>query len=311
MRLRQIEVFRAVMLSGSVSAAARMLHVSQPVVSRVLRHTELSVGFPLFERSRGRLAPTPEAHALYGQVKRAFAEIERVDALAANLRRGASGLLRIAATPSLAARMLPDALAAMRAAHPEVQCDLWAIHTRDIEDHLRAREIDCGIAIDPPERVAIASVVLAESELMLVAPRAWHPAGAVPTRRDLIDRPFITLSEATPLGDALGSLLEAAGWLVRPALRVQTYLLAGALVEKGLGYAFMDGFTAASLDPARVTALHLSPTVPVPLRLMRAADAAPSLLLGRLEQRITETARNQLADLADRAPGTPLALAAR
>ena len=90
MRLRHIEVFRAVMLTGSASAAARLLSVSQPVVSRVLQHAELGLGFALFERARGRLLPTAEARALFAQVQRAWGEIERVEALAANLRRGAA-----------------------------------------------------------------------------------------------------------------------------------------------------------------------------------------------------------------------------
>lgn len=57
MRLRQIEVFRAVMLVGTVSEAARMLNVSQPVVTRVLQHTELQLGFRLFDRTRAACSP--------------------------------------------------------------------------------------------------------------------------------------------------------------------------------------------------------------------------------------------------------------
>ena len=59
--LRQIEVFRAIMMAGSISGAGRMLHVSQPAVSRVLALTETRLGYPLFERAKGRLLPTPEA----------------------------------------------------------------------------------------------------------------------------------------------------------------------------------------------------------------------------------------------------------
>jgi len=55
MRLRHIEVFNAVMLTGSVSAAARLINVTQPAVSRILAHAELQLGFPLFHRLKGRL----------------------------------------------------------------------------------------------------------------------------------------------------------------------------------------------------------------------------------------------------------------
>src|SRR3546814_12433328 len=78
MNLRQIEIFHAVYTNGSVSAAARALNVSQPSVSKTLRHAESTLGFRLFERTRGRLVATDDAHALFAEVR----EIqERVPAL--------------------------------------------------------------------------------------------------------------------------------------------------------------------------------------------------------------------------------------
>ena len=68
MRLRHIEIFQAIRQTGSVSAAAQLLHVSQPAVTKVLQHAELQLGFPLFLRIRGKLQPTPEALALEREV---------------------------------------------------------------------------------------------------------------------------------------------------------------------------------------------------------------------------------------------------
>ena len=65
MNLRQIEVFQAVMQTGSTVEAARLLHVSQPGISRMLAHIELQLGLTLFERRKGKLLPTPQADALY------------------------------------------------------------------------------------------------------------------------------------------------------------------------------------------------------------------------------------------------------
>ena len=61
MRLRHIEVFNAVMLTGSVSAAARLMNVTQPAVSRILAHAELQLGFALFQRVKGKRPPSPGA----------------------------------------------------------------------------------------------------------------------------------------------------------------------------------------------------------------------------------------------------------
>ena len=80
---RHVEVFRALMIAGSVTRAAELLHTSQPTVSRELARMEHSIGFPLFERIRGRLRPTM-ALALYDEVRQSYAGLERV----ASPRRG-------------------------------------------------------------------------------------------------------------------------------------------------------------------------------------------------------------------------------
>ena len=72
MRLRHIEVFNAVMQTGSVSAAARLINITQPAVSRTLQHAELQLGFALFQRARGRLTPTNEALALFPHIGQDF-----------------------------------------------------------------------------------------------------------------------------------------------------------------------------------------------------------------------------------------------
>ena len=98
MSLRQIEVFRAIMMTGSISEAARSLYVAQPSVSRVLQVTESRLGFLLFERMRGRLYPTPEAKRIFEEVLRAYEGIERVESLVRSLADGSSGMDAAAAT---------------------------------------------------------------------------------------------------------------------------------------------------------------------------------------------------------------------
>lgn len=78
MRLRHIEVFNSVMLTGSVSGAARLINVTQPAVSRILQHAELQLGFALFRRAKGRFTPTSEALTLYPYIERLFAQLDEV-----------------------------------------------------------------------------------------------------------------------------------------------------------------------------------------------------------------------------------------
>jgi DNA-binding transcriptional LysR family regulator len=84
MRLRHIEIFQAIRQTGSVSAAAQLLHVSQPAVSKVLQHAEMQrLGFPLFLRVRGKLQPTPEALLLEREVDKVTESVQGVQRLAA------------------------------------------------------------------------------------------------------------------------------------------------------------------------------------------------------------------------------------
>ena len=127
MRLRHIEVFNAVMLTGSVSAAARMINVTQPAVSRTLQHAEIQLGFQLFQRVGGRLKPTVEAQTLYPHIERLFSQLDEVQRLSASLKAGrGKGELRVlteARQRALSERLVEaqdderDRIAALRCVH--------------------------------------------------------------------------------------------------------------------------------------------------------------------------------------------------
>ena len=74
MNLRDIEVFRAVMAAGGAGRAAELLGTSQPTVSRSVAHLERSVGFALFNRVRGKLAPTRDGQLFLEEITRNIVE---------------------------------------------------------------------------------------------------------------------------------------------------------------------------------------------------------------------------------------------
>ena len=132
MNLRHLEVFHAIMLTGSVSAAARLLHVTQPAATQMLQHAELQLGYALFTRERNRLVPTHEAVALYAEVQPLMGQLERVRRLASALGRDEDRPLRILIVPSLAVRALPDALRRFRLKHPDMPVTIRTLHSREI-----------------------------------------------------------------------------------------------------------------------------------------------------------------------------------
>ncbi|WP_346658704.1 LysR family transcriptional regulator [Bradyrhizobium sp. 143] len=111
LNFRQIEAFRAVMLTGTTIAAANMLNTTQPSISRSLAQIQSSAKLKLFELDRGRLRPTPEAVMLFEAVQRNFLGLEAIEETVASLRRSGIGRLRVACTPALGMSVMPAVMA--------------------------------------------------------------------------------------------------------------------------------------------------------------------------------------------------------
>src|SRR5438270_8190707 len=84
---RQIEAFRAVFQTGSMTAAGALIGVTQPAISRLIRDLEGEIGWSLFDRSAGKLIPTPAAVALFRELQRSYHGLDRVADAAAQLGR--------------------------------------------------------------------------------------------------------------------------------------------------------------------------------------------------------------------------------
>ncbi|MCD0503870.1 LysR substrate-binding domain-containing protein [Bordetella petrii] len=114
MNFKQVEAFRAVMMTRSMTTAAGLLHTSQPNVSRWIALLEQALGFGLFQRVGTRLIPTPEAEAFYADVERAFIGLDALNDSASSIRRRGTGVLRVGAVGSITQCVLPDAVRRFR-----------------------------------------------------------------------------------------------------------------------------------------------------------------------------------------------------
>lgn len=154
MNLRQIEAFKAVMETGTVTQAAARLHVAQPSATKLLQMCERSAGMPLFTRDRGRLIPTPEARLLYEEVERVFQSAERVNQAVAEIRALRRGTLSVGMMPGMAFGFAQEVLARLEATHPGVQTHLHARETAQLIEQLAMQQIELlftSRAIDHPE----------------------------------------------------------------------------------------------------------------------------------------------------------------
>ncbi len=273
MRLRHIEVFNAIMLTGSVSGAARLVNVTQPAVSRILQHAELQLGLSLFQRAKGRLTPTPEALALYPHIEKLFAQLDEVQRLAANLKTGQSAqALRILTVLALSYEVLPRALKRFRETHPGVAVHVQSLHSAQVLSGLALQEADVGLVLSSMTHPALTQEPLADGRVVCVAPKgllaARQARRASVSLSDLAGHPVIALDARDPMGISLGQACREAGVGLRGDISVQTYHAALAFAHHGMGLALVDSFTALSANPKLVNVLPLDPLLPVPLRAL-------------------------------------------
>ncbi len=244
MTLRHIEVFYAVYQAGSVSGAARALNVSQPSVSKVLRHAESRIGFTLFRLVKGRLVATEDAHILFNEARELHARVHSLNETTRNLRRGDEGHLRIAILPSLGLDVAPAAVATFLTKHPEVTFDIKTLHNRDMLESLYERNSDLAVVYDAPRHSRLEKIKLGSGELVLLYRKQQMPDAPPCLSPDMMsDQQLIRLTDEGTIGKMFSAQMGFEN-TDAPSVSVQTYYVAAALVRRGVGFAIVDEFTA-------------------------------------------------------------------
>lgn len=275
--LRQIEVFHAVMLTGSLSEAGRMLSVTQPAVSRVLASAENRLRYRLFERVKGRLHPTPEARRLFAEAEEIFGRVNRFNALAGALGAGSAGTVSLVSSPSFSEWLIPHAIQKFRERHPDTPIRYRPLAFDALLPHLLLGQADFGIAsMPPPVNANIVSEEIGQGWLGCAVPRG-HPL-AVRRRirvEELQGHLLIGYGADTPFGRLASRFLHAGPVPVQPQIEIRSTPEALALVRQGVGVALVESFgyhpsfgkdfVLLPTEPAMSHAIHLLHSASSPL----------------------------------------------
>ncbi|HIO61270.1 MAG TPA: LysR family transcriptional regulator [Deltaproteobacteria bacterium] len=151
MNHRQVEAFQAVMETGSVSKAGKVLYISQPAVSRLISDLESNVGFKLFFRRKGRLEPTVEGRRLFETVEHAFLGLRKIEQTATAIKSLRTGELRIITMPGVATMLLPPILTRYCRQYPDISLEVENRPRLQVMDWLNSQQYDLGIANLPLE----------------------------------------------------------------------------------------------------------------------------------------------------------------
>ncbi len=242
MNARQLEIFRAIMRDGSVTAAANSLAVSQPAVSKVLHHLESQLGYLLFERIGGRLVPTTEAHLLFEDADRVFREIEALKSFALTIGEGKVGLLRIGASPPVTYSVLAEALLAFRREHPTVKVHLHALPKKEVMDQLLIGGIDLAVTLSTIQAPTVRTEVLANIPIVILIQQDDPLAQKdVITPADIVGRPLISYGNHADIAPMLTDAYAKFGLSRDVSIQISSSIGAAPLVAGGLGVALVDG----------------------------------------------------------------------
>ena len=299
MNIRQLEAFRAVMIARSTTGAAELLDVSQPAVSRLINQLESSLELTLFDRSSGRLVPTPEALLLYEEVERTFVSVDKIRELAREIRSAEAGSLNLASFPLMALGFLPKAIRAFNETHPRTRISLNVQMSPKVEEWAAAQQIDLGFAVYPLEqgqfeRPGIEVEEFARMPYLLAVP-AGHALAerSVVGPRDLQGERFISQTRNTVGRILVDRLFDKEG--VQRDLVLDTQVVAGVatFVSYGLGVGFVDPFTALDFADKPLVAIRFEPAVEIRIGILHPTHRPMSRIardfMGILRARRRET----------------------
>ncbi len=262
--LRGLKSFHEIIQSGSATAAAERLGLSQPGVSRLIAQLERDVGFDLFYREKGRLVPTAEGLAVYEEVDLAFSNIERINAVVRDIRNHDTGQLKIVASPSFSEGVMADIVANFLKAFPKVRLNINSRSMETAKTQVATRAADCGFAKLPLDRPDIRAEKLVSCDTVCVLPRKHSLAReAAISPQQLTDQPLILLGLGSWNRVQVEDAFKKAR--VEPVVKVETHTVgsACAFAGRGMGIAIVNELMAKSflrdnlvLRPFRPKILH-------------------------------------------------------
>ncbi len=266
MNLRQVEAFRAVMETGSISRAAERLSISQPAVSKLIQNLEFSARLSLFERRPGRVLPTPEAFLLFEEIERIMSGLNSLTGFVADIRAMHHARLRVGVMPALSVGFIQNILIGYTQAHPSMRVVVQARSTTKIIEWLLAGNIDVGVSsyqFDHPEIIQMPLCRHPYVCIMPVGHRLSEKASLVPF--DLADEQFISFGPDQTV--VIDKIFADAG--VSRKLQIESSMAPTvcAFVANGLGVALVSPLYIGSFAGMVVTR-PFSPTVESEIRIL-------------------------------------------
>ncbi|KIC07633.1 LysR family transcriptional regulator [Leisingera sp. ANG-M1] len=233
---KQVDAFRTVVSTGTVTEAAAMLGISQPAVSRLISDFETEVGFPLFQRSGRVLVPTEEARLLVEEVRQAVSGMEHIKESAAAIGKFGHARLSLVVTPGVSSQLAPDLIGEFAAAHPDAMARMEIAPSDDAVEWMVSQNYDFGITTTEPANPSFESMVIKDNDVYCVVP-PFHPLAqkTIVHARDLAGENFISYMPSSRFRFEVDQFFEAKQIERRMQYETRTTDVICRLVARGLG----------------------------------------------------------------------------
>jgi DNA-binding transcriptional LysR family regulator len=263
MTLRQIEVVRAIMITGTIAGAAALLHVSAPGISRLMKYTERVLNLRLFERRQGRYVPTPEAEDIFEQINSIYKKVDDLNYTMSRIERGADVELRLGSVPSISHVMVPRAIEQLRKIHPDLRLDINILKIEEAIDYILLGKGELVVMSYRLEHPAMDFLALAAGKLVCIVPTG-HPLARLPavSAHDMARYPMIGIDPTDPYGQIMSRLFEREQVSFDLIIKARFGTTVCALVKAGLGVAIIDEFTIAHGSMPGIVAVPIKDETP-------------------------------------------------
>ncbi|MGW4483781.1 LysR family transcriptional regulator [Amycolatopsis sp. NPDC004368] len=277
--VRRMQVLRAVITSGSITAAARNLGYTPSAISQQLSVLEREAGTELLERVGRGVRATPAGLLLSEFAQTLSAELARAEAALTELKEGRTGKLAVRYFATAGASMIPHAVAAVRREHPGVWLDLKLTEPHDPMPEVEEGRADVAIVVAPrlsPPAKGIEMVHLLDDPYRAVLPR-HHPLARkrVLDLADLADESWVGVD---PLPGACRAILDgacaSAGFTPNAVVEAEDYQTAQGFVAAGLGVCLIPELGVGTPHPGVIVRRIRNPE---PCRVIHAAIAAQAV----------------------------------
>lgn len=230
---------------GSIASASKIMHLSQPAISRLISGLEHELKLQLFDRSGRNLTPTDEGMAFYQEAGRILDSIEEIPRIARDIRNQRVERLRVACMSRALRLLAVPVVAAFHRQHPNHNIRLDIRARRDAGKLLASETYHVGIGVLPFNRPSIATQPLVRSRMMAVVPKGHHLTRYEEISADLLtDEVLIRLTYGLLLREQIDTFFHAAGIIPHRTIEVSSSEAACSLVAEGCGVTIVDEMVA-------------------------------------------------------------------